>query len=211
MARVVPVKDSHSVILCWPLPEQTSTYCTQSSGYLSHLFGYEGKGSILSLLKVCVCVRVFSVCQYEGECVLVRGVQCFVCVRKLFSSSSCLILFACGPYAPLQKRGWALELSGGCSTQESGFAFFTVDVEVTPEGLSHVDDIISIVYQYTRMLRERGPSVRASVFTVSVSVCVCGDLCDWAVLCCSVAAIGHRCGIDYMLKSPSSMALCRFS
>ncbi len=59
-----------------------------------------------------------------------------------------------------QAKGWALELSVGSSTSESGFAFFSIDIELTPEGVNHVDDIISIVYQYVRMFKEAGPSVR---------------------------------------------------
>ncbi len=50
--RIVPVKDKHRLGLAWPLPEQISKYLSNSDGYLSHLFGYEGKGSMLSLLKV---------------------------------------------------------------------------------------------------------------------------------------------------------------
>ena len=44
---------------------------------------------------------------------------------------------------------------------ENGFSFFGVNVGVTPEGLQHVDEIIDIVYQYVRMLREAGPQVMA--------------------------------------------------
>jgi insulysin len=60
----------------------------------------------------------------------------------------------------LQAKGWGLELSGGLSTSESGFAFFTVDIELTPEGLEHTDEILGIVYQYIRMLKAEPPSVR---------------------------------------------------
>ena len=41
--------------LGWPLPEQHSHYLSKPVSYLSHLFGHEGSGSILSLLKVCCC------------------------------------------------------------------------------------------------------------------------------------------------------------
>ena len=53
--RIVPVKETHSVELGWPLPEQHSHYLSKPVSYLSHLFGHEGSGSILSLLKVCCC------------------------------------------------------------------------------------------------------------------------------------------------------------
>ena len=38
----------------WPLPELHSLYLSKPGSYLSHLFGHEGAGSILSLLKVCL-------------------------------------------------------------------------------------------------------------------------------------------------------------
>ena len=38
-----------------------------------------------------------------------------------------------------------------------GFAFFIVNVDLTVEGEEHVDDIITLVFQYLRMLREIGP------------------------------------------------------
>jgi hypothetical protein len=43
---------------------------------------------------------------------------------------------------------------------EDGYSYFGVNVGVTPEGLQHADDIIDIVLQYVRMLRETGPQVR---------------------------------------------------
>ena len=51
--RIVPVKETHSVEIGWPLPPQHSQYLAKPASYLSHLFGHEGSGSILSLLKVC--------------------------------------------------------------------------------------------------------------------------------------------------------------
>ena len=50
-----PVKETHSVEIGWPLPEQHSHYLSKPASYLSHLFGHEGAGSILSLLKVRAC------------------------------------------------------------------------------------------------------------------------------------------------------------
>jgi hypothetical protein len=46
---------------------------------------------------------------------------------------------------------------------ESGFAMFGLNVDVTPEGLSHVDEIVSAVYQYLRMLSAAGPQVCQSL------------------------------------------------
>ena len=50
--RIVPVKETHAIELGWPLPEQHSHYMAKPVSYLSHLFGHEGSGSMLSLLKV---------------------------------------------------------------------------------------------------------------------------------------------------------------
>ena len=47
----VPVKDSRSATIAWPLPDTRERYGTKSDSYLSHLIGHEGPGSILSLLK----------------------------------------------------------------------------------------------------------------------------------------------------------------
>ena len=75
-----------------------------------------------------------------------------------------------------------MELSGGCSTSESGFALFTVDVEATPEGMNHIDEIVGVVYQYVRMLREAGPSV--SLIAAAVLACCDCLSCDLHLCVC---------------------------
>lgn len=49
MAR--PIKDSRVLEIVWPFPDQEMNFRVQPSGYLSHLIGHEGDGSILALLK----------------------------------------------------------------------------------------------------------------------------------------------------------------
>jgi len=40
---------------------------------------------------------------------------------------------------------------------QNGFGFFDIVVDLTQEGLEHVDDIVKIVFQYLEMLRKEGP------------------------------------------------------
>lgn len=38
-----------------------------------------------------------------------------------------------------------------------GFSFFSVVVDLTEEGIKHVDDIITLMFQYISMLKKKGP------------------------------------------------------
>ena len=49
--HVIPIAETHSVELQFPLREIHSLYQCKPTRYLSHLIGHEGKGSLLSLLK----------------------------------------------------------------------------------------------------------------------------------------------------------------
>jgi insulysin len=49
--RVVPVRDSSSLTVMWPLPSLRMEYATKPFRCVSHVLGHEGKGSLLSLLK----------------------------------------------------------------------------------------------------------------------------------------------------------------
>ncbi|XP_052226154.1 insulin-degrading enzyme-like isoform X2 [Dreissena polymorpha] len=57
----------------------------------------------------------------------------------------------------LKARGWVNTLVGGQQQGARGFMFFMVNVDLTAEGLEHVDDIITLTYQYLNMLRKEGP------------------------------------------------------
>merc|ERR1719245_643363 len=57
----------------------------------------------------------------------------------------------------LKARGWVNNLVGGQKSGSKGFGFFVVNVDLTEEGIEHVDDIIELVYQYLAMLRKEGP------------------------------------------------------
>eukprot|EP00004_Rigifila_ramosa_P017456 TRINITY_DN4254_c1_g1_i1.p1 TRINITY_DN4254_c1_g1~~TRINITY_DN4254_c1_g1_i1.p1 ORF type:complete len:997 (-),score=241.02 TRINITY_DN4254_c1_g1_i1:73-3033(-) len=56
-------------------------------------------------------------------------------------------------FAFIKEKGWATALSAGPDTSSKGFSLFSVNVELTEEGLSHVDDIFHVVESYLEMLR----------------------------------------------------------
>ncbi|KAL3863624.1 hypothetical protein ACJMK2_005374 [Sinanodonta woodiana] len=57
----------------------------------------------------------------------------------------------------LKARGWVNTLVGGQQGGAKGFMFFMVNVDLTEDGLEHVDDIITLIYQYINMLKNEGP------------------------------------------------------
>jgi len=48
---VKSVRDTRTLELTFPFPDESKWYTTKPGGFISHLIGHEGKGSILSLLK----------------------------------------------------------------------------------------------------------------------------------------------------------------
>ncbi|KAH8371843.1 hypothetical protein KR093_009062, partial [Drosophila rubida] len=57
----------------------------------------------------------------------------------------------------LRRLGWCNDLMAGHQNTQNGFGFFDIVVDLTQEGLEHVDDIVNIIFQYLRMLRQEGP------------------------------------------------------
>ncbi|PIC23637.1 hypothetical protein B9Z55_017267 [Caenorhabditis nigoni] len=57
----------------------------------------------------------------------------------------------------LKRRGWVSELESGYHTPASGFAFFTVSMDLSNDGLDHVDEIIELMFNYIGMLRAKRP------------------------------------------------------
>ena len=49
--KIVPVKDIHQLDLYWALPSMLHRYRVDPLNYLSHIVGYEGKGSLISFLR----------------------------------------------------------------------------------------------------------------------------------------------------------------
>lgn len=57
----------------------------------------------------------------------------------------------------LKRKRWANALSGGVKSGGRGFSFFSILINLTPEGLEHTDEIASAVFQYMNLLRKVGP------------------------------------------------------
>ncbi|XP_071947721.1 insulin-degrading enzyme-like [Antedon mediterranea] len=57
----------------------------------------------------------------------------------------------------LKSQGWVNMLYGGEKAGAKGFSFFTVTVDLSEEGLNHVEDIITHIFQYLNMLRKECP------------------------------------------------------
>ncbi|XP_006630449.2 insulin-degrading enzyme isoform X1 [Lepisosteus oculatus] len=57
----------------------------------------------------------------------------------------------------LKAKGWVNTLVGGQKEGAKGFMFFIINVDLTEEGLLHVEDIILHMFQYIQKLRTEGP------------------------------------------------------
>ncbi|XP_026333644.1 insulin-degrading enzyme, partial [Hyposmocoma kahamanoa] len=57
----------------------------------------------------------------------------------------------------LKARGWCNSLVGGSRIGARGFAFFGVQVDLTEQGIEHIDDIIQLVFEYIAMIKAMGP------------------------------------------------------
>ncbi|XP_003701355.1 insulin degrading metalloproteinase isoform X2 [Megachile rotundata] len=57
----------------------------------------------------------------------------------------------------LKERGWCNTLGSGNRLNARGFQFFVVYIELTEEGIQHVDDIVLLTFQYINMLKKHGP------------------------------------------------------
>ncbi|CAF4219328.1 unnamed protein product, partial [Rotaria sordida] len=57
----------------------------------------------------------------------------------------------------LKTLGLAIELVAGKSNSAPGFNFFSIDIQLTIEGLNQWERVLYSVYQYLAMLRKEGP------------------------------------------------------
>ncbi|CAN0379487.1 unnamed protein product [Laminaria digitata] len=64
--KVVPVKEARDVTISWPLPPIDKYFRSKPAGYLAHLVGHEGSGSLLSLLKTKGWANGLSAGPYES-------------------------------------------------------------------------------------------------------------------------------------------------
>eukprot|EP00903_Cladosiphon_okamuranus_P017869 g16444.t1 len=56
----------------------------------------------------------------------------------------------------LKTKSWANDLTAGVAWDATDWSNFIVEVECTEEGIEHVDEIVSMTYQYLNMIREDG-------------------------------------------------------
>ncbi|KHJ91514.1 hypothetical protein OESDEN_08624 [Oesophagostomum dentatum] len=71
--EIVPIKDSRSLMIRFPIPDLQDEYKSNPAHYISHLLGHEGKGSLLSELKRLGWVSSLS----AGETTLAKGFGAF--------------------------------------------------------------------------------------------------------------------------------------
>lgn len=57
----------------------------------------------------------------------------------------------------LKSRGWSNNLIAGSRPAPRGMGFFGVTVDLTEEGVNHVNDIVELIFQYLNMLKAQGP------------------------------------------------------
>uniref|UniRef100_A0A8C4NB61 Insulin-degrading enzyme n=2 Tax=Eptatretus burgeri TaxID=7764 RepID=A0A8C4NB61_EPTBU len=57
----------------------------------------------------------------------------------------------------LKSKGWVNTLVGGQKEGARGFMFFIINVDLTEDGLEHIEEIVSHMFQYINMLRAEGP------------------------------------------------------
>ncbi|KAG8271133.1 hypothetical protein J6590_069509 [Homalodisca vitripennis] len=93
---IVPIKDLRNLNINFPIPDLHEYYKSGPGHYLSHLFGHEGPGSLLSELR---------------------------------------------------SRGWCNSLVGGVRHGSKGFSFFGINVDLTEQGIQHIDSIVKLVFQ----------------------------------------------------------------
>ncbi|KYQ54450.1 Insulin-degrading enzyme, partial [Trachymyrmex zeteki] len=102
----VPIKDTRKLKVLFPLPDMRQHYRSSPEDYVSHLFGHEGKGSLLSALKA---------------------------------------------------NGWCNFLVSGKHLAARGFSMFYILVDLTEEGIKHIENIVLLMFQYINMLKLKGP------------------------------------------------------
>ena len=67
----------------------------------------------------------------------------------------------------LKARGLVNSLVGGPKSGAKGFGFFTINVDMTLVGIKNVDEIISLIFQYLKMVRTEGEKEQQLKWTFS--------------------------------------------
>uniref|UniRef100_A0A668VMV7 Insulin-degrading enzyme n=1 Tax=Oreochromis aureus TaxID=47969 RepID=A0A668VMV7_OREAU len=60
-------------------------------------------------------------------------------------------------FSELKSKGWVDTILGGHKEGARGFMFFNIKMDLTEEGLLHIEDIIFHMFQYIQKLRSEGP------------------------------------------------------
>lgn len=102
---IVPVKDLRNLNIMFPVPDLHKYYKASPGGFLAHLIGHEGSGSLLSALKA---------------------------------------------------NGWCSNLACDIRLPANGFGFFSISVDLTEDGIEHVDEIIKLSFQYIHLIEKEG-------------------------------------------------------
>ncbi|WP_198677244.1 insulinase family protein [Pseudidiomarina taiwanensis] len=96
-----PLKDVQRLIISFALPSIDADYAHKTTSFIAHILGYEGPGSLFSLLR---------------------------------------------------ERQWIVSLAAGGGISGSNFKDFNINMQLTDEGLAHIDDIIAEVLAYIRLI-----------------------------------------------------------
>lgn len=67
----------------------------------------------------------------------------------------------------LKAKDWGNSIEAGslCSARE--FTFFNVAIDLTDKGLEHIDDIVTLFFQYVKLLKESNGNEYRRVYNVS--------------------------------------------
>ncbi|XP_046427439.1 insulin-degrading enzyme isoform X1 [Neodiprion fabricii] len=57
----------------------------------------------------------------------------------------------------LKAKGWSNSLVSGQRQAARGFGFFGTYVDLTEEGIKHIDDIVTLTFQYINLMKKEGP------------------------------------------------------
>ncbi|CAJ0633735.1 13753_t:CDS:10 [Entrophospora sp. SA101] len=59
-------------------------------------------------------------------------------------------------FSLLKKKGLANSLGAGSGDVSAGFGFFNIDVDLTESGLANYEEVVKIIFQYIKMLKNEG-------------------------------------------------------
>jgi insulysin len=79
LIKTIPVKTDHSLHLRWVIPSLDDLWAEDPAGFLGHIVGHEGKGSLFSLLKETGWVKSLG----AGGNAVLRGFSIFSVVIRL--------------------------------------------------------------------------------------------------------------------------------